>query len=117
MNSQLELLIMLHDLDLLLRELRNTETRQVEEEHGFKLVDHSSELNDARDDLVARLDPALLKRYELFASKYGRAVVPVINGVCYGCFMRLPTAEAYQKDKNERVSSCSKCGRFLYWME
>lgn len=108
---------MLHDLDLLLKELRNKETRKAEEERGFKLVNHSQELMQAREKLLNKLDPALLSRYERLMEKYGRAVVPVVHGVCYGCFILLPTAEAYQKDKNEKVSNCSNCGRFLYWID
>jgi len=117
MNEQLKLLIMLHDLDLQLKECRNQETRRVEEKHGFRLVDHSQELIQAREELVTRLSPTLVSRYELLMNKYGRAIVPVVHGVCYGCFILLPTAEAYQRDKNERVSSCSNCGRFLYWID
>lgn len=117
MNEQLRLLIMLHDLDLQLRELRNQEARKIEEKHGFKLVDHSHELIQAREELVSKLDPALFSRYELLMQKYGRAIVPIVHGVCYGCFILLPTAEAYQEDKNERVSTCSNCGRFLYWID
>ncbi len=117
MNPQLKLLTMLHDLDLLLRELKNKEAREAEEKHGFKLVDHSHELTQAREELVSKLDSVLLKRYELLMNKYGRAVVPVVHGVCYGCFILLPTAEAYQKDKNERVNNCSNCGRYLYWID
>jgi len=116
-SSQLRILIMLHDVDLLLRELKNQEARKVEERHGFKLVSHSQELIQARNELVSKLEPMHLTRYERLMSKYGRAIVPVVHGVCGGCFIVLPTGEAYQKDKNDRVSNCANCGRYLYWID
>ena len=101
----------------LLKESSSQEARRAEEERGFTLLDHSHELLEARKDVVKKLDPQLLKRYELLMGKYGRAVAHVVHGVCFGCYMLLPTAEAYKQDKNDRVSNCSNCGRFLYWID
>jgi predicted nucleic acid-binding Zn-ribbon protein len=64
--------------------------------------------------MEAQLDPELLQRYERLNQRHGRAIVPVINGVCYGCFMRLPTSTATESSK--RVLTCENCGRILYWL-
>lgn len=117
MNPQLRLLIKLHDIDFEIRETSSEEGRRTEEELGFTLPNPSEVLLQAREDVAEKLDPQLLKRYELLLGKYGRAVARVIRGVCFGCYILLPTAEAHKKDKNEKVSNCSNCGRFLYWMD
>ena len=44
----------------------------------------------------------------------GRAVVPVINGICYGCFTAVPTASMSVLGRNDDVNHCENCGRFLY---
>ncbi len=117
MNPQLKLLVKLHDIDLHIKEASSEEGRKAEEELGFKLLDASEVLLQAREEVVKKLDAQLLKRYELLMGKYGTGVAPVIRGVCFGCYMLLPTGEAHKKDKNEKVSNCSNCGRFLYWID
>jgi predicted nucleic acid-binding Zn-ribbon protein len=116
-NPQLKLLISLHDIDLEIKYAGSHEGRTAEEELGFTLADPSEVLRQAREEVAKKLDPQLLKRYELLLGKYGRAVAHVIRGVCLGCYIHLPTAEAHKKDKNDEVSNCSNCGRFLYWMD
>lgn len=116
MHQQLELLIMLNDLDTLVKESQNKNLRKKEESYGFKLAHHSVELARAREEIVRKLDKNLYETYERLMSKYGRAVAPVMNGICYGCYMRLPIADTTQQNKNEKVSTCINCGRFLYWI-
>jgi predicted nucleic acid-binding Zn-ribbon protein len=106
---------MLHDVDHLLRESH-------EEEKGlgfeFKDVkDSKVELEKAREKITQQLDKPVLDRYEVLLKRYGRAVAPVANGTCYGCYMGLHTAMATGKDKNEQLTPCPNCGRFLYWIE
>jgi predicted nucleic acid-binding Zn-ribbon protein len=43
-----------------------------------------------------------------------RTVVPVLQGICYGCFMAVPTAWASEVERNARIDVCQNCGRFLY---
>lgn len=117
-DEQIELLIMLHDLDLMLKEATvngsaSSRSMSSEESLGFK-IDRTEGLRTARQDIVSQLDDELLQRYERLNQKHGRAIVPVINGVCYGCFMRLPTAVATESGK--KVLTCENCGRFLYWV-
>ncbi|RKZ20865.1 hypothetical protein DRQ23_08295, partial [bacterium] len=45
------------------------------------------------------------------------AVVPVVGGICQGCFILLPTSLVSQKNKNERIHTCPNCGRILYWAD
>ncbi len=112
MNPQLELLIMLHDVDHLLRE-----SHEEEEGLGFEFKESSEELEKGRENITQQLDQTVLNRYEALLKRYGRAVAPVATGICYGCYMALPTAMAVGKDKNEQLTPCPNCGRFLYWIE
>ena len=48
--------------------------------------------------LRAGIDRALLRRFDRIATKYDRPLVPVRNGVCYGCFVHYPTAKIAELD-------------------
>jgi len=111
MHKQLELLIMLHDMDLLLQEVNH------EKKVGFEIKKQKNDIHKARDKVAEDLEPSLLKRYEKLLEKYPRAVAPVIDGVCYGCFVTLPTSIVIRMNKNEEVAICPNCGRFIYWFE
>ncbi|MCK4235050.1 hypothetical protein KAU34_08030 [candidate division WOR-3 bacterium] len=111
MDRQLELLIVLHDLSLLIKEV-NTE-----KEAGFEVSKHKEDLLKAKEKVEKDLETALLKRYEKLIERYPRAVAPVIDGICYGCFVTLPSAFVVRKNKNEEVTICPNCGRFIYWFE
>lgn len=71
-------------------------------------------LDDKIAELLERLDPDVQARYRSIADGRGRAVVPVVNGICYGCFVAVPTAWASEAARNDRVRVCDHCGRFLY---
>ena len=111
MNSTLELLIMLHDVDHLLRD-----SHQEEKGLGFEIKDSFEELEKAREDITKKIDRNFLERYEALLKRYGRSVAPVAKGICYGCYMALPTAMVTGKDKNKKITTCPNCGRFLYWI-
>ncbi|TET19044.1 MAG: hypothetical protein E3J78_05710 [Candidatus Cloacimonadota bacterium] len=111
MNKQLEFLIMLHDLDLLLDEINH------EKKAGFEIKKHKEELQTAREKVKKGLEVILSNKYERLSKRYGKAIVPVIDGICYGCFVTLPSAFVVRKNKNEEVSTCQNCGRFIYWFE
>ena len=63
------------------------------------------------------LDPRVQGRYRRLVGRRGRAVVPVIRGTCYGCFVSVPTALASDADRNEELRYCESCGRFLYLID
>ena len=110
MNEELKLLITLNDLDTQLKE-----TKQ-EAKLGFS-VDRTKEITEAREKIVAKISEDTYLLYERIKKRYGHAVVPAINGVCYGCFTTLPTAFVSNSKNNKKVTRCPYCGRFLYWGE
>ena len=110
-SEMLHLLVELQDLDLMIREAAVQEEKNL----GFKIED-VSRLQEARRKLANALNPEVLKRYERIMERFDRAVVPVHKGICLGCFMSLPTAQAQNVKRYEEIKICENCGRILYWL-
>lgn len=116
MHPQLSLMLELQDLRSQLRELENEErAEEIEAEHfNIDPKQAADDLREKIDELEEDLDPPIQRRYRRILKSMDRAVVPVINEVCYGCFVSIPTARARDKDPNEELQSCENCGRFIY---
>jgi len=112
-HPQLELLVTLHDLELMIKE--STEEANKQEVMGFKIEASQDHLNKALSEVEKQVEPEILNRYKKLKQKYGRPVVPVINGVCCGCYIMMPTSQATNTKRNQSVTNCGNCGRFLYW--
>jgi len=110
MNSQLVYLISLQEIDMLIKDKKR------EEKAGYKMED-IEEFNKARESILSHIEPHLLRKYQRLKERYGNAVVPVVAGICQGCFMLLPTSLVSQKGKNERIHTCPNCGRILFWAD
>jgi predicted nucleic acid-binding Zn-ribbon protein len=117
MHRQLELLIMLHDVDLLLKESQDANTSKKLRKIGFKTAKAAEKIALARQKLLDELDKEYVDRYERLMTRYDRALAPVLDGICYGCYQVMPTAVATDKDRNREIRLCPNCGRFLYWIE
>jgi len=58
----------------------------------------------------------LLRVYERYFSKFGeRAIVPVKNGVCSGCFISIPPMRQDRIRAMDEIIYCENCGRILIW--
>jgi uncharacterized protein len=117
MHPQLEILLQIQDLKSQRRELVENEPGGVVEIEEFHIdVDEAIRQLDLRiDELQQELPEPVRGRLARFAKATGgRAVVPVINGICYGCFSALPTASINDLQRNDRLNHCEHCGRFLY---
>ncbi len=112
-DEQMKVLVALQDLDLMIREAKDSDTSSEMKQMGFKL-EGIEELQEARANLAKRLRPQLLNRYERLSKSYGRAVVPVTSNLCLGCFVTLPTSYPSLKSKNALLT-CENCGRILYF--
>ena len=115
MHRELELLIKLHDLDIMIRDASEEQYANEEKDMGFVLRNLSS-LQQAREDLRGQVSPETISHYDKLFAKYGRSISPVNNGVCYGCFLQLPTLFVQESSQNEGLGVCPKCRRFLYWL-
>lgn len=114
MNSQLMLLLEIQDLHLQRTALLEEPGFNAVEEKHFKLDPKvaAEALDEKIGELKKRLDPAIQQRCERGFPTLGRMVVPVIGGVCYGCFVSIPTSRS--GDANQGVEICESCGRFIY---
>jgi predicted nucleic acid-binding Zn-ribbon protein len=71
-----------------------------------------------RQALVDAVDLALRSRYEIIlARRGGLAVVPVRDGTCLGCRMRVPPQLYNQIQRNDQIILCPSCQRMLHWPE
>ena len=112
-DEQMKMLVALQDLDLMIREAKDSDTSTEMKQMGFKL-EGIEELQEARTNLAMRIRPQLLNRYERLSKSYGRAVVPVTGNLCLGCFVTLPTSYPSLKTKHSLLN-CENCGRILYF--
>lgn len=110
MKNDVEMLVSLQDIDLMIEEASDVEKL------GFNITG-CSELKTAREDLATRIHKPLLFRYERLRAKLKRAVVPVKNDICLGCFLRQPTSIGAKGREDEELFTCENCGRMLYWLD
>jgi len=77
------------------------------------------QLQNARAQTVARLDPALLARFNKVKAAHsdGLAVAYVENAVCSGCHLNIPPQMFNELQKCEIIRLCPTCERIIYWRE
>ena len=69
-----------------------------------------------RQSLIDTVDAELRRRYEMILSRRGGlAVVPVRDGTCQGCRMRVPPQLYNQIQRNDQIILCPSCQRMLHW--
>lgn len=119
MHNQLEMLLEIQDLKTQRRELGEASDERDVETEVFNMSPEEavSSLSEKIEEMEAALDPRVRARYQRLAGRQTRAVVPVIKGTCYGCFVSVPTALASDADRNEELRFCDNCGRFLYLID
>ncbi len=111
MNDDLAHLVKLQDMDNMIRDASEHGT---EKTLGFE-VGGLPLLMAAREKLRQEIPKRWLGLYERLAGRYGRAVVPVEDRICLGCFMSLPTAASTKPGDDAEPTLCEGCGRILYW--
>ena len=116
MNSQLQALIALQDILLLIRDAKDPSRKRQYGRIGFK-ISNLKALEETQEKLEDQLDPAVRGQYGRMKQRYGRFVAPVINAVCHGCFVTIPSAIRGAEDRNKKLYRCENCGMFLYWVE
>ncbi len=111
MNPQLQMLVILQNMDEMIREV---ETHGEElQSLGFK-HEGIDKLRADREELQDKIDPRFLSLYNRLKTKHDQAVVPVRKNLCTGCFANIPSIFVSKVNAN-RVQKCESCGRILYW--
>jgi len=95
------------------------ELAHMEEENRKRIEQLERELSryvDQRNSKASRVDGGLLSRYEkVRKAKDGLAFVSVKGHTCQGCFMETPPQVVSELMKGEKIMTCERCSRLLYW--
>lgn len=111
------MIIRLNDLEALLKEIElGSLTAAAEESLGFSLSKREK-VAKARDEIRTRTDRRILSKFDTVFRKYGKAVAPVLKGVAYCCYEKLPINLCATRAENQEITNCPYCGRFLYFLE
>ena len=79
-----------------------------------RLSDHLGLAERTRQSLVGQISQESLQTYEgLRRMRKGRAVAPVEQNTCQGCWVTLPMQEVTRARTSPSLSFCSSCGRIL----
>jgi predicted nucleic acid-binding Zn-ribbon protein len=113
--DRLQRLSHLQDLEIMIREAEDESSKQREEGMGFRLLG-LEKLRSARDKWRAQIDPRDLRMFDRIMKRHNRAIVPVEDRICLGCYMALPTSLSPPSGVQERLLTCENCGRILYWL-
>ncbi len=113
MNQQVQFLVTLQDLDQMVLEAEDDFQSKQEQDMGFEMPG-LQKLKQAREDLLGQIESRHRGYYQRLATRYDRAVVPVLNNFCTGCFANIPFSFTSTVNEN-KVLHCESCGRILYW--
>lgn len=115
MHPELEVLLQIQDLKSQLKELSEGKSAEIEQEQFQMNVDEArGTLAGKIEHMEAELSEPVRRRYARIARGYSRVVAPAIDGICYGCFVAIPTSRWASVAKNAQLDVCESCGRFLY---
>ncbi len=110
-RSQVELLVLYHDIQSMLRD-----SKQEEDCMGFS-VEGEEKLKVAVKEVTQKIEPRYLRVFDRLQTRYTHPIVPVQDGTCLGCFSKLPTSYNERGRNEEAVFNCENCGRLLYWVD
>jgi uncharacterized protein len=93
------------------------EQKQLEAAFG-KVGDELKAIEQARQEHVSRINPAVFAQYQrLLISKGGVAIAEARGEACSGCYMSIPPQAFVNVKKNESIITCPQCGRILYYKD
>ncbi len=81
------------------------------------LTSQVKELSEKRGTVAKSADPALVLRYDSIRKKRGSGVVPVVNGTCRGCNMRVPPQLQNILRSGATIEVCPSCQRLIFASE
>jgi predicted nucleic acid-binding Zn-ribbon protein len=125
-----DILRLMEQIDAAAAEIKSAERRSAEEDAAIqedrRRLEKDSEKIDAslaeverlRDELVARIDAAVLAEYRRLAGVAGGKIVVEARGEsCSGCYMSIPPRTFVNVKKNDSIIGCPHCHRILYYKE
>jgi len=71
-----------------------------------------------REKLVNDIPAKTMSAYQrVFSRRNGRAVVPIINGICQECHLQIPPQQFNELQRNDKLMNCPNCNRIIYWQD
>lgn len=91
-----------------------TKQRQEADEKEQNLQSQIEALQAERSQLLPAVDTALLNHYERIKKSRPEAVAMVDQGVCQGCFRKIPPQLLNEIRKGATIHPCPACSRLLF---
>lgn len=91
----------------------NAELTKLKERHGH-VTAQIKDFEAQRAEQAAKIEPALLDRYERLAAAKGDVVVELHGQVCAGCNMKVTAATVSVARAEKEFAFCPNCGRVVY---
>ncbi|HEX6536304.1 MAG TPA: hypothetical protein VF041_17060 [Gemmatimonadaceae bacterium] len=118
LHPELEILLEIQDLQMLRRDIGAADYAAA----GVPVPGgHAEQYAERLAERIAEREAQLSRRtqssYQRIARRHERVVAPVLNGVCYGCFVHVPTSKGHDQDRNSELRNCESCGRFIYYTD
>ncbi len=122
----LELMYAIEDKNVQIREIeaqlkkeeREYEgVRQAYEKEYKELSERIVFLEGKREELLPRIEPYLLERYQEIRAREGGGIAKVEKGVCSGCGFSVSQRLLSRLREEETLIYCENCGRILFWEE
>jgi len=115
------------DIELKEKDIKELEDRYAQlqktlQEHKTKfnerrkqIKEEIKQIKENKENLIDNIDETLLHKYEkLNKWTKGTSIVPVRQGACYGCFMKLTPQTITNLEETDDIIFCPNCGRMLY---
>jgi PTS system nitrogen regulatory IIA component len=106
MHPKINHLIQLQELSLIRAE-------QKAHRHGHRLDELDASITDLTSQLSSDVQSLLVRMQK----RDSIIIVPMTNGACTACGMRLPTSHAQQVKVSDQLQVCPICTRLLYFEE
>ena len=74
----------------------------------------AQELRAGREAAARGVEELWLTRYDSVFKRKDRALVPLQDGICGGCHMKLPPSVAHDRRRGDVMVTCNFCGRLVY---
>lgn len=119
MGSSEEILIETKNVEKIFKSL-NKELKDIKKNNTVKYNDLNSTIEIEEkivEDYSSKIEDKLLSRYNVLRKNRKTGIVSVINYVCSGCNMMVPSFLGEGLKGKSEIIYCESCGRILYYIK
>ena len=111
-DTEAKLMDILHHVSKVQKDFATLKKKHEEELHAG--AGELDKLKKTAEQAAAKVDAALLKKYNRIKQNKAMPVSLLSGGRCMGCNMELPSRDLAKIKKSGAVVECENCGRILY---